>query len=218
MRASSLLAERRIHAKLAQTKEPMTTMKTKQGKANRQAADPKPRRKPAAAIRRTHGSKKAGTAVASPMQIRSILVPIDFSAHCLKALDYAVPLAARFGAKLTLLHVIEPVATPDCAKSFPLAMESDRVTAECKAQLDRLVRQKGVPSEILATTLVRHGRSYNEITAAARSLKTDLIVVSTHGYTGWKHALLGSTTELVVRHAPCPVLVVRDQEHEFLVR
>jgi len=47
-------------------------------------------------------------------------------------------------------------------------------------------------------------------------LKVDLIVISTHGYTGLKHAVLGSTAERVVRHAPCPVLVVREQEHEFV--
>ena len=64
--------------------------------------------------------------------------------------------------------------------------------------------------------LVRYGRSFHEIAEAARTLKVDLIILSTHGYTGLKHALLGSATERVVRHAPCPVLVVREREHEFV--
>jgi nucleotide-binding universal stress UspA family protein len=59
--------------------------------------------------------------------------------------------------------------------------------------------------------LVRFGRSFHEITEAARNRKADLIIISTHGYTGLKHAVLGSTTERVVRYAPCPVLVVRQR-------
>jgi universal stress protein A len=57
--------------------------------------------------------------------------------------------------------------------------------------------------------LVRFGRSFHEIVAVARRRKVDLILIATHGYSGLKHALLGSTTERVVRLAPCAVLVVR---------
>jgi len=56
---------------------------------------------------------------------------------------------------------------------------------------------------------VRTGKAFNEINQVASELKADLIVISTHGYTGLKHTLLGSTAERVVRHAPCAVLVVR---------
>ena len=143
--------------------------------------------------------------------IKSILVPIDFSAPSKNALAYAVPFAEQFGAKLTLLNVVEPVATPDFAKSFPLAMENDQVMAECKRELERVVKQSGVSPRLVEKTLVRFGRSFHEIADAARTLKVDLIVIATHGYTGLKHALLGSTTERVVRHAPCPVLVVRER-------
>src|SRR6266508_3855644 len=68
----------------------------------------------------------------SSVRIKSILVPIDFSEPSKKALAYAVPFAEQFGAKLTLLHVLEPVATPDFVKTFPLAMENDKVMAVCK--------------------------------------------------------------------------------------
>ncbi|MBA2435825.1 MAG: universal stress protein [Chthoniobacterales bacterium] len=50
---------------------------------------------------------------------------------------------------------------------------------------------------------------------AARELDSDLIVIATHGYTGWKHFCIGSTTERVVRTAPCPVFVVREKQHEL---
>ena len=157
-------------------------------------------------------SNKVKPSAAGAMHaVKSILVPIDFSAPSKNALAYAVPFAEQFGAKLTLLNVVEPVATPDFAKSFPLAMENDQVMAECKRELDRVVKQSGVSPRLVEKTLVRFGRSFHEIADAARTLKVDLIVIATHGYSGLKHALLGSTTERVVRHAPCPVLVVRER-------
>jgi nucleotide-binding universal stress UspA family protein len=63
---------------------------------------------------------------------------------------------------------------------------------------------------------VRVGLPSDDIVEAARELDSDLIVIATHGYTGWKHLCLGSTAERVVRCAPCPVLVVREKEHEFI--
>ena len=73
-----------------------------------------------------------------------------------------------------------------------------------------------MPVKLLADSLVRVGHPYQEITQAAQELKADLIVIATHGYTGLKHILLGSTAERVVRHASCPVLTVREREHDFV--
>lgn len=154
--------------------------------------------------------------VVPALRLKSILVPIDFSDLSKQALDYAVPFAQQFGARLTLLHVFEPVA----ASAFPalarLVLENDKVVAACKTELDRLVKEKGIPPKLVEKALIRVGRSYVEIADAARTLKVDLIIISTHGYTGLKHTFLGSTTERVVRHAPCPVLVVRENQHEFV--
>ena len=150
------------------------------------------------------------------LRIKSILVPIDFSTASKKALQYAVPFARQFGAKLTLLHVVEPVATPDFANSFPLMMENDKVKAASRGQLEHIIKEQAIAPKLVEKTLVRFGRSFHEIADAARTLKVDLIIISTHGYTGLKHALLGSTTERVVRHAPCPVLVVREHKHQFI--
>ena len=143
-----------------------------------------------------------------PKQIRSILVPIDFSKPSEKALDYAVSLAKQFGAKLTLLNVVEPVATPDFAY-YPLLMENDKVVAETKRRLEQVPIKAGVASELVEKILVRNGKPHWEITNAAQTLKVDLIVISTHGYSGLAHVFMGSTAERVVRHAECPVLVVR---------
>ena len=62
----------------------------------------------------------------------------------------------------------------------------------------------------------RFGHAVDGITLAAKDFDVDLIVIATHGHTGLKHLLLGSVAERVVRLAPCPVLTVREREHEFV--
>src|SRR3954462_13743778 len=89
---------------------------------------------------RQHRLVSAPQGVRSLLKLNSILVPIDFSAESEKALAYAVPFARQFGAKLTILHVVEPVAIPDFATSFPLAMENDKIIAECRRHLERIAR------------------------------------------------------------------------------
>jgi len=161
--------------------------------------------------------KLARLAGAKPApHITSILTPIDFSEASVNALTYATSLAAQYGAKITLLYVIEPLGVPDFVRAFPLMMENDELAAICKNKLAKLARKSGVPANLVENMIIRQGRAYREITEAARTLKVDLIVVSTHGYSGVTHALLGSVTERVVREAPCPVLVVREHEHEFV--
>ena len=145
------------------------------------------------------------------LSVKSILVPIDFSETSRKALQYAVRFAEQFGAKLTVLNVVEPVATPDFAY-HPLLVEADKVKQAAKTRLDALCSQMGIRA---AKTLTHYGTPFAEICEAASKHKVDLIVIATHGFTGLKHVLLGSTAERVVRHAPCPVLTVREKEHEF---
>jgi nucleotide-binding universal stress UspA family protein len=163
---------------------------------------------PEARSNRRSAHVPAASPAAPRVNIRSILVPTDFSEGSKRALKFAARLAAQFEAKLILLHVVEPVATPDFAY-YPLMMENANVAMAAKKGLGEFAHKAGVPNSVAQKTVVRNGVAYNEITKAAASLKTDLIVIATHGYTGLKHALLGSTTERVVRHAKCPVLVVR---------
>lgn len=156
------------------------------------------------------GTRKAGSA-AAVFNIKSILVPIDFSSPSRTALDHACQLARKFRATLSLVHVVEPVATADFAASFPLALENEARMASAKSELLKCLRGAGIPKSLQGGVVVRFGRSFHEIVDVARARKVDLIVISTHGYTGWKHALMGSTTERVVRHAACPVLVLRER-------
>jgi len=149
------------------------------------------------------------------LNIKTILVPIDFSQTSKKALVYAVRMAEQFGSKIILLNVVEPVATPDFAY-HPLLLETDKAKHAATTRLQAFCREALISPKMLERVLVRYGTPFAEITDAARTLKADLIILTTHGYTGLKHVFMGSTAERVVRHAPCPVLTVREKEHEFV--
>lgn len=146
----------------------------------------------------------------SLLRLKSILVPVDFSMPSKNALEYALPLIEQFGAKLTLMHVVEPGPLPAFATAFPPPMAKDDAADMCLNQLELLIKQNALDPKRVKTVVCR-GRAAYEITSMARRLKADLIIMSTHGCTGLKHTFLGSTAERVVRHAPCPVLVVRNQ-------
>lgn len=139
-------------------------------------------------------------------RIKSILVPLDFSPPSRRALIEAAALAEQLNARLTLMHAIEPVATLDVAA---MSWEDDKRRDTAAATIERLLKTTHIPKRLVETTVVRFGRSFHAIADVARTRKVDLIVISTHGYTGVKRAVLGSTTERVVRHATCPVLVLR---------
>ena len=120
---------------------------------------------------------------------------------------YAVALAEKLGAAVALLHVIEPPSRMAGMESVLLAREDSEVTALARAQLKTLAERES-KDDLRLTSCVRTGKPFHEITTAARERAADLIVIATHGYTGAKRVLLGSTAERVVRHAPCPVLTV----------
>jgi nucleotide-binding universal stress UspA family protein len=164
-----------------------------------------------------HGRATVPLLELAPMRfhIGRILVPIDFSEPSRKALHYAKLFAQQFDASLVLLHAIEPLAYPPDFAVVPLLppdVEEIR-NRELETQLDELAANVG--GGVKTEAVVRNGRAWQEVVEYAGSGKVDLIIVSTHGYTGLKHALLGSVAEKIVRHAPCPVLVVRDEEHDF---
>lgn len=150
--------------------------------------------------------------VSARLNIKRILVPTDFSDASRKALRYAQKFAEQFGASLTLLYVLEPF------RYDGLAVPSVDVKPVLKNVTNKLatLAQEEIEELVPVNPLVQTGNPYQEIVTAARERNIDLIIISTHGYTGLKHLWLGSTAERVVRHAPCPVLVVREREHEFV--
>jgi universal stress protein A len=164
---------------------------------------------------RPSGTPVSKTSIVSSLKLKRILVPIDFSEPSLKAVRYAVRFAEHSGATIHLIYVIERPALNHDFDSFPLLLPEAELTKICK---EKLLSVAGIEIEELIpiSVQVRLGKPFREIVDVAQESDADLIIIATQGRSGIKHVLLGSTAELVVRHAHCPVLVVREQEHEFV--
>jgi len=141
--------------------------------------------------------------------IDKVLVPVDFSRCSLEGLKYTIQFADQFAAKLFILHAVylgEPYTSDGFAMYDLSALEkTERENAE--QQMLHFVRQAKFGS-VKFETVVKTGRPTDHINSFAEREHVDLIITSTHGRTGFKHALMGSTAEQVVRRAPSSVLVV----------
>lgn len=142
------------------------------------------------------------------MELRKILIPLDFSDHSRHALHWGVSLAQKYRAQLVLLHVIPEVLEKVSARESAGEQRVMDLTAEIEAQLQELAYQE-VGERGAAQAKVVDGQPAEEIVRVAREEAVDLIVMGTHGRTGLPHILLGSTAEAVVRGAPCPVFTVK---------
>jgi len=139
-----------------------------------------------------------------------VLVPVDFSESSQQAFRYAVRFAAMHKSRLLVLYVVEPMIHPP-ELGYPSVAMSPLPQNYRNASIAKLKElcDRNVPRTLKVSLKIRVGRAYQEIVTAASDESADLIIISTHGYTGLKHALLGSTAERVVRQAGCPVLTVR---------
>jgi nucleotide-binding universal stress UspA family protein len=142
------------------------------------------------------------------VQLKQILIPIDFSDYSDQALRWGVSLAQKYGAQLLLLHVIPEVLEEVSARESAGEQLVIDLTAEVEAQLHEIARQ-GLKEGVAVDVRVADGEPADAILRMARQEKVDLIVMGTHGRTGLSHLLLGSTAEAVVRAAACPVFTVR---------
>jgi len=141
--------------------------------------------------------------------VRVILVPLDFSAHSVTALDRAMDFAKAFGAKIHLLHSyavpVHGVMPYDFVVPDGLW---DEIRKAAESKLEEF-RQRIVSAGVEATSEVSPALPSEAILAAAGEIGADLIVMGTHGHTGLKHVLLGSVAERIIRLAPCPVLTLK---------
>ena len=154
------------------------------------------------------------------IQLKSILVPTDFSEHSEHAALYAAELARRFNVpEIHCLHVCDIPADLLATSAYYMTGPSeefvDQVRQESRKSLDEFIKKhfQGLP----AKAVFLEGRPFVEIVRYAHENHIGLTVIATHGRTGIKHALFGSVAERVVRKAPCPVLVVKRDEHEFVM-
>jgi len=143
-------------------------------------------------------------------QINNVLFPTDFSDLSVAALPLAMDLAAKYGAKLHCLYVVEE---PQIYSSLEMGSVAIPTSGELKESAQ--TRMEKFSQELLADS--PHGRSSKvvvghaatEVVNYANEIGADMIIMATHGYSGVKHVMLGSTTEDVLRHSSCPVLSVR---------
>jgi nucleotide-binding universal stress UspA family protein len=142
------------------------------------------------------------------MMIKRILCAIDRSPSSLQAFGYAIALAKWQSARLTLLEVIEEAPPPGGSR----APTSDGVPDETRKTLERDLRRVLTArraSDVKVEISMRKGNVVQEILAQARTSRSDLVVIGTHGRGGVQRLVLGSVAEKVLRLATCPVLTVR---------
>lgn len=138
-----------------------------------------------------------------------ILCPTDFSDGSLQALATAAELAVKFEGEVYLVHVLPPPPTTfegDIEVMIPSYEQSSHAAVERRMrEIAEPLTAKGLQTQIM----VAEGDAADEIVRIARDERADLIVIATHGNTGWRHLAFGSVTEKVVRLAACPVLTIR---------
>ena len=154
-------------------------------------------------------TETAKTVTAPKPVFNRILALTDFSHRSQASVEYAVQLARSMHARLTLLHLLpEPSAFDYTMGGFPQEEWKKGKEEAGKKLTEETTRIKANYGEV--DSLFRTGLDlHDEIISVAREISADLLVVSTHGYTGWKHFLFGSDAAKIVKDAPCPILVVR---------
>lgn len=152
--------------------------------------------------------------------LKKILVPTDFGDAADAALTYARALARNFHASIDVLHVADDVAARMFAGEIYVGVPTEAqkdIEAAARRQLDeRLVDNDPNPLPVRSVVVTSNSPALT-IVQYAKETNIDLIVMGTHGRGAMAHLLMGSVAEHVVRTAPCPVMVVRHPEHEFVV-
>lgn len=150
--------------------------------------------------------------------LEKILHPTDFSDNSKLAMKYACSLAERFEAELHLVYVVaDPLVSisPPMSGFLPEGYAQD-IVESAASQLSSFPEADCV-KDLAVVRKVLEGSAFLEIIRYARDKDMGMIVMGTHGYSGLMHLLMGSVAENVVRKAPCPVLTVRPDGHEFVM-
>lgn len=157
---------------------------------------------------------KTGLAAVPEMRLQRILVPVDLTACSRAAVEYAALLAMPQRATITLLYVVEPDCPRDGQNTSTRHSSEVRLLAQIQKQLAALTEQS-IRGRAQCETLIRFGSPQIEIETVARDQSMDLIILATHGERGLPDFCFASTPEKVLRYAPCPVLIVRQQERDL---
>ena len=145
------------------------------------------------------------------LPFKKILCTTDFSEPSYEALKAANELAVHFSAELCLVHVVLPTPItvgPDVPTTFNVAAYQNHLEADAQKQLQEIVEERVSKDLVACTPMIVTGYAADEIVRVAGEQKADLIVLATHGRTGWRRFVFGSVAEKVVRLAACPVLAI----------
>ncbi len=151
------------------------------------------------------------------IKLNRILFPTDFSEQSACAAAYAFALAEKFGSQVHVLHVQEVLpGTPTFVMGMAIATKAKESEGASLKGIAAFLEQGkwDARSVVPATT---EGTPFVEIVRYAKTHEIDLIVLGTHGRSGLTHVLLGSVAERVVRKAPCPVMTIRPEGHQFVM-
>ncbi len=151
------------------------------------------------------------------LPFKKILYPTDFSQPAGEALRAAQEMALHFSADLLIVHVVPPVpvvSSPAVPSPFNVPLYQQELAHSSRRLLDDWVRNKVTTGKLSVTPILLHGDAAEKILQAARETRPDLIVMATHGQTGWRRFVFGSVAEKVVRMAPCPVLTIHPPPEE----
>ena len=140
-------------------------------------------------------------------KILSLLVPLDFSGKSRQALRYALPIAQKFSSRIALVHVIAE-EKPRKEKIRPPSAEELKQERNARERLSGMAEQL-LPPAVRGKLYVCRGQPAAEILRIATEADVDMIIIATHGRTGLKRAWRGSTAEVIMRQARCPVLSLR---------
>ena len=162
----------------------------------------------------TESTEPAGAAA---LQVRRILLPTDFSGCANYALPYAAAIARAVDATVICVNVVEPIVPAvgytGMAEAMPIAEMSEQMEDSAERELPDVMRCEDLRG-LKVEEVIGHGDAAAEIVRVADERDVDLIVISSHGRTGLGRIIFGSTAEAVVRHARCPVLVVKPPPEE----
>ncbi len=140
------------------------------------------------------------------MSFRRILIALDDSTIAAHAVEVGTELATALKAQTALVYVVDPTVGLEPDSGISAAEWRATLKREGQAFLATAAQRTG---ETPAWQFLREGKPADQILAAAREWEADVIVIGTHGRSGVSRLMLGSTAESVVRHAPCPVLVIK---------
>ncbi|WP_028295502.1 universal stress protein [Olivibacter sitiensis] len=154
-------------------------------------------------------------------KLRHILIAVDNSAYSEKAVQYGFDLAVSLKARVTLIHVIDPPTAnsyggmdPIMGSQTAFIPELNEIQEENSKELLDNLKKRWTDDDSLVNTVSKIGQPKNEILETAQEISADLIVLGTHGRTGFDHFISGSVSESVARHSVCPVLIVPSKDEK----